>query len=118
MADEVFSAFAQNFRALYSSILSLSMACIVVSATFFAGLDNPSCEIRMYYVLSLVSFIFTMLIFIVASFIGVRHECAEGTGGKDQRDINKQKLKIITISIVPFIIGMLCFCALLIRGLV
>ena len=57
------------------------------------------------------AFALTIILAIVASYIGLSHEVNDGRGTKslDPRQINDKKFKIIRILLFPFFIGVLSF---------
>ncbi len=118
MNAEAFPAFAQNFRTLYASILTLSTSGITSSVLFFTNLESPSIYAQTCYLFCLILFMFTMLIFIGSLFWGVKDECDEGftTNSKKQREINQDKRRMIKLAIVPFVLAILFFVFLLTEG--
>lgn len=109
--SEAFTSFGQNFRTLFSSLLAFSSSITAVATLLLNQFDNVDDYILYSYKVSICSFFLTILIAIVASYIGLYHEVNEGKSTKslNQRNINQKKFKIITIAFLPFCVGFLSF---------
>lgn len=97
--SEAFTSFGQNFRTLFSSLLAFSSSITAVATLLLNQFDNVDDYILYSYKVSICSFFLTILIAIVASYIGLYHEVNEGKSTKslNQRNINQKNSKLLPL---------------------
>lgn len=115
--SEAFADFGQNYRTLFSSLLAFASSGVVAATLIVKNNANLLSDVLIYsYKICVLSFMATIVVAIISSYVGLSHEVNEGksTASLSPRIVNDKKFAIIRLSLIPFSIGFLSFVLLLI----